>query len=60
MRLASNSGWGAHRKLMVHADSARPHTAKGTLEFLEQNVMKRGPHPPYSRDLAPSDFDLVR
>jgi histone-lysine N-methyltransferase SETMAR len=29
-----------------------------TLEFLKQNGMKREPYPPYSPDLAPSDFYL--
>jgi hypothetical protein len=30
-----------NRKLLVHADSARPHTAKMSLDFLEQNGMKK-------------------
>jgi hypothetical protein len=29
-----------HRKLIVHADNARLHTAKLSLDFLEQNRMK--------------------
>jgi hypothetical protein len=29
-----------------------------TQRFLEQNAMKRAPHPAYSPDLAPSDFHL--
>jgi histone-lysine N-methyltransferase SETMAR len=49
---------GCKRKLIVHADNARPHVARQTIGFLEQNGMKRGPHPPYSPDLAPSDFYL--
>lgn len=39
-------------------DNARPHTAaltRETLESLKWNVL---PHPPYSPDLAPSDFHL--
>jgi histone-lysine N-methyltransferase SETMAR len=47
-----------NQKLIIHADNARPHTAKMTLEFLVQNGMERAPHPPYSPDLAPSDFYL--
>jgi hypothetical protein len=31
---------------------------KWTLAVMEQNAMKRAPHPPYSPDLAPSDFYL--
>jgi histone-lysine N-methyltransferase SETMAR len=48
----------ADRKLIVHSDNARPHTAKKVLDFLEQNGMERAPHPPYSPDLAPCDFYL--
>jgi hypothetical protein len=44
------------RKLIVHSDNARPHTAKKALDFFEQNRMERAPHPPYSPDLAPCDF----
>jgi transposase len=50
---------GSDRKLIVHADDARLHTARVTLEFLKQNGMKRTPHSPYSPDLAPSDFYLL-
>jgi hypothetical protein len=32
--------------------------AKITPQFMEQNSMQRAPHPAYSPDLAPSDFDL--
>jgi histone-lysine N-methyltransferase SETMAR len=48
----------ANRKLIVHADSARPHTAKMTSQFMERNSMQTAPHPAYSPDLAPSDFNL--
>jgi hypothetical protein len=47
-----------NRKLIVLADSARPHTAKMTSQFMEQNSMQRAPNPTYSQDLAPSDFYL--
>jgi hypothetical protein len=46
------------RKLIVHSDDTHPHTGRATLEFLDQNRMKRAPHPPYSPDLAPCDFYL--
>ena len=46
------------RRLTVHADNARPHTAKVTTRYMACNGMKRAPHPPYSPDLAPSDFFL--
>jgi hypothetical protein len=44
--------------LIVHPDNARLHTARLTLEFLKHNRIKREPHPPYSPDLASSDFYL--
>lgn len=49
---------GSRRKLIIHADNARPHVATVTQQFLEHNAMKRAPHPAYSPDLAPSDFYL--
>jgi hypothetical protein len=30
------------------------------MNFMDANMMMRGPHPPYSPDLAPSDFFLFR
>jgi histone-lysine N-methyltransferase SETMAR len=47
-----------NRKLCVHADNSRPHTATVTLQFMQQNMMMRVPHPTYSPDLASSDFYL--
>jgi hypothetical protein len=34
------------RKLIVHADNARPHTARPSVEFFEDNRIKTAPHPP--------------
>jgi hypothetical protein len=45
-----------NRKLTVHADKARPHAAKVTLDFMEGNAMKRATHPPYSPDLHRQTF----
>jgi histone-lysine N-methyltransferase SETMAR len=45
-------------KLIIHADNARPHMAKKCQDFLEEIGADRAPHPPYSPDLAPSDFFL--
>jgi len=48
-----------HQRLMlVHFDNAKPHTAKATTERMKQLRMKRTPQPPYSPDIAPSDFFL--
>jgi hypothetical protein len=49
---------GNERKLLVHADNARPHTAKLSNQYFNENRMKSAPHPSYSPDLVPSDFSL--
>jgi hypothetical protein len=49
---------GNERKLLMHADNVRPHTAKLSAQYFNENRMKSAPHPPYSPDLAPSDFSL--
>jgi histone-lysine N-methyltransferase SETMAR len=49
---------GNERKLLVHADNTRPHTAKLLTLCFNENRMKSVPHPSYSPDLAPSDFYL--
>jgi hypothetical protein len=49
---------GNERKLLVHADNARPHTDKLSTQYFNENQMKSPPHPPYSPDLAQSDFYL--
>jgi len=41
---------------LLEHDSARPHTSLKTVEHLGWTVV---PHPPYSPDLAPSDFHLI-
>lgn len=47
------------RRLFLHHDNARPHTAARTLDFLAESEMQLLPHPPYSPDLAPNDFFLI-
>jgi hypothetical protein len=47
------------RKLVVHADKARAHTAQKCRTFCEENGLGLAPHSPYLLDLAPSDFFLV-
>ena len=49
-----------HNKVIFQHDSARPHVAevvKETLQALNSDVL---PHPPYSLDIAPSDYYLFR
>jgi hypothetical protein len=43
-------------KLWMHYDNARPHTAKMSRDYIGLNRMKQASRPPYSPDLAPSDF----
>jgi hypothetical protein len=47
------------KRSVMHADNARPHTAKVTKTFCDDNFLRIAPHPPYSlnsSDLAPSYF----
>lgn len=49
-----------HDKVIFQHDNARPHVArvvKNTLDALKWDVL---PHPPYSSDIAPSDYHLFR
>ena len=46
------------KKIRFLHDNARPHTAKKTREKLLQLQWEVPIHPPYSPDLAPSDFYL--
>jgi histone-lysine N-methyltransferase SETMAR len=43
---------------ILHMDNARPHTAHMTKDFLATSPFVLLPHPPYSPDIAPSDFHL--
>ena len=43
--------------ILLH-DNARPHSAARTIEALQQMKFEVMEHPPYSPDLAPSDFHL--
>jgi histone-lysine N-methyltransferase SETMAR len=42
----------------LHHDNALSHTAMAVQQFLVKNNIPIVPHPPYSPDLAPSDFWL--
>jgi histone-lysine N-methyltransferase SETMAR len=45
--------------LLLH-DNARPHTANKTVEKLQQLKLETLRHPPYSPDLAPTDYHFFR
>uniref|UniRef100_A0A0K8S533 Histone-lysine N-methyltransferase SETMAR n=1 Tax=Lygus hesperus TaxID=30085 RepID=A0A0K8S533_LYGHE len=40
-------------------DNAQPHVARGTTKLLEQFGWDVSTHPPYSPDLAPSDYHFL-
>ena len=51
----------ANRKeIMFHHDNARPHTSLATRTKLLELGWEMTSHPPYSSDLAPSDYHLFR
>jgi hypothetical protein len=43
-------------KFVIQADNSPPHTANAVLDFVWQRKVRFTPHPPYSRDIAPSGF----
>ncbi|KAG5319672.1 MOS1T transposase, partial [Pseudoatta argentina] len=47
-----------HDKVILLHDNARPHVAKPVKTYLETLKWEALPHPPYSPDIAPSDFHL--
>jgi hypothetical protein len=54
----SNEAAGNERKLLVHANNARPQPANIPTQYFNENRAKSAPPPPDSPDLAPSDFYL--
>ncbi|EFN76526.1 Histone-lysine N-methyltransferase SETMAR, partial [Harpegnathos saltator] len=51
----------SNRKGVVfHHDNARPHVSKKTLRKLKSLKWDVLTHPPYSPDIAPSDYHLFR
>lgn len=46
------------RRVRLHFDNARPHKTNAVLQFCNNNGLSICEHPPYSPDLAPSDFYL--
>lgn len=46
--------------VILQQDNARPHVSKSTKEFIKNLNWELLEHPPYSPDIAPSDFYLFR
>ena len=46
------------KKVLLHHDNARPHTAAATVETVQQLGFELLQHPPYSPDLAPNDYHI--
>jgi len=44
--------------VLLQHDNARPHTARSTVATIQDLPLECLPHPPYSPDLAPSDFHV--
>ena len=49
-----------HEAIIFHYDNARPHFAIPVKNYLQNSGWEVLPHPPYSPDLAPSDYHLFR
>lgn len=49
-----------HESIIFHHDNARPHVATPVKNYLENSGWEVLSHPPYSPDLAPSDYYLFR
>ena len=46
--------------MILQHDNGRPHVAKEVKTYLETLKWEVRPHPPYSPDIAPSDYHLFR
>jgi len=53
-----NERFGIRNETLLQHDNARPHTSAATRDVTQCLEFSVLPHPPYSPDLAPSDFHL--
>jgi len=53
-------GDGRHDKVILQHNNARPHVAKTVQETSQILNLEILPHPPYSPDIATSDYHLFR
>jgi histone-lysine N-methyltransferase SETMAR len=49
-----------HESIIFHDDNARPHRTQPVKNYVKNVGWESLPHPPYSPDLAPSDYHLFR
>jgi len=49
-----------HEKVIIQHDNARPHIHWAVKKYIEGTNWEVLPHPPYSPDIAPSDYHLFR
>ena len=49
-----------HDKVILLHDNARPHVAQAVKDAIKDFKWEVLPHPPYSPDIAPSDYHLFR
>ena len=49
-----------HEAIIFHHENARPHVAIPVKNYLENSGWEVLPHPPYSLNLAPSNYHLFR
>ena len=49
-----------HEEIIFHRDNARPYVAISVENYMENSGWEVPPHPPYSPDLALSDYHLFR
>ncbi|CAK9796061.1 Mariner Mos1 transposase [Anthophora plagiata] len=49
-----------HNKVILQHDNTRPHIARPVKNYLETLKWEVLSHPPYSPDIAPSDYHLFR
>ena len=49
-----------HKAIIFHQCNAQPHVAIQVNNYLENSGWEVSPHPPYSLDLVPSDYNLFR
>ena len=60
LKVALQANRPERRKVRLLHDNAKPHASKITRQKLEEFGWEVLPHPPYSPDLAPSDYHLFR